>query len=94
MVLASWPQTGQTLVWCVSQVMRLRLGDPEDAAECLQEEHDPKRYVMLSSSLDGKIVTINSNSKTSSEVTLMLMAAVPSVSFKLCRSAGAQAAQP
>ena len=82
--LASWPETGRPLVWCVSQVMRLRLGDAEDAAECLLEEHDPERYMMLSSSLDAKFVTINSNSKTSSEVIDRFMAAVLGVSPKLC----------
>ena len=79
-----WPKTGQIFVQCVSQVMRLRLGDPEDAAEMLHEEHEPERYMMLSSSLDGKFVTINSNSKTSSEVVHEFVAAFPSVSPKLC----------
>eukprot|EP00891_Asterochloris_glomerata_P004781 jgi/Astpho2/4781/fgenesh1_pg.00067_%23_227_t len=50
----------------------------------LHEEHEPERYMMLSSSLDGKFVTINSNSKTSSEVVHEFVAAFPSVSPKLC----------
>ena len=40
--------------------------------------------MMLSSSLDGKFVTINSNSKTSSEVTDKSMAAFPRISPKPC----------
>ena len=49
------------------QVMQrdLRSGEPD---VCLLEEPDPRRFLELTRTKDGAYVTVNSNSKTDSEV--------------------------
>ena len=45
-----------------------RLGGVEAGGQLLLEEHDEERFLEFTRSKDGQIVTINSSTKTSSEV--------------------------
>lgn len=53
------------------EVYRLLLGDPRTASEMVYKENDTRFFVELTCTKDGKFITINSNSKTSSEVWLI-----------------------
>ncbi|XP_069787186.1 prolyl endopeptidase-like [Narcine bancroftii] len=53
------------------QVFRLLLGDRRATSEMVYKENDTRFFVELSCTKDGKFITINSNSKTSSEVRLI-----------------------
>ncbi|XP_062911733.1 prolyl endopeptidase-like isoform X3 [Mobula hypostoma] len=53
------------------QVFRLLLGDQRATSEMVYKENDIRSFVELTCSKDGKFITINSNSKNSSEVWLI-----------------------
>ncbi|XP_072906772.1 prolyl endopeptidase-like isoform X2 [Hemitrygon akajei] len=53
------------------QVFRLLLGDQRATSEMVYKENDIRSFVELTCSKDGKYITINSNSKNSSEVWLI-----------------------
>ncbi|XP_078261963.1 prolyl endopeptidase-like isoform X3 [Rhinoraja longicauda] len=53
------------------EVYRLLLGDPRTASEMVYKENDTRFFVELTCTKDGKFITINSNSKNSSEVWLI-----------------------
>ncbi|XP_072436729.1 prolyl endopeptidase-like isoform X3 [Chiloscyllium punctatum] len=52
------------------QVLKLLLEDAGATSEMVYKENDPRFFVELASTKDGRFITINSNSKNSSEVWL------------------------
>ena len=54
------------------QAMLHRLGQPQEEDECLLHEQHEDCFLELGMTLDGEYVTINSSTKTSSEVSLAL----------------------
>ncbi|XP_067901302.1 prolyl endopeptidase-like isoform X2 [Heterodontus francisci] len=68
--------TDNSLFYCIleklqsHQVFRLVLEDMRATSELVYKENDPRFFVELTCTKDGRFITINSNSKNSSEVWL------------------------